>query len=73
MQFKFNRRRYGYHTYTWAFVIHNNEWLSLGDPWPGVNWPKKELEKFGRIAIEEQKTLDASIDTTPESLVLSEI
>lgn len=54
MEFSFDRRRYGTTTYTWAFVKHNNEWLSLGDPWPAVRWPKKELDKFGKLAIAEK-------------------
>lgn len=58
MEFKFERRRYsGRMTYTWAYVKHNGEWLSLGDPWPGVQWKRSELEKFGRLAIAEKTNL----------------
>lgn len=41
--FRFVRRRYGRRTYTWASVQVGMRWVSCGDPWPGVNWPKKEL------------------------------
>lgn len=51
MRFSFERRRYGSRTFTWAFVWHNDAWLSLGDPWPATTWPKKQLEKYGLLAI----------------------
>ena len=61
MEFQFERRRYGTTTYTWAFVKHNGEWLSLGDPWPAVRWPKKELDKYGKLAIAEKSGFRLSI------------
>jgi hypothetical protein len=52
MEFSFDRRWYGKGIcYTWAFVMHAGEWVSLGDPWPAARWPKKELEKWAIIAI----------------------
>lgn len=36
----FERRRYGRQFYCWA---HHPEYGSLGDPWPGTNWPKASL------------------------------
>lgn len=43
-QIIFNRRRYGRTTYTWAtLIIDGDKTFSLGDPWPGINWPKKVL------------------------------
>ena len=52
----FERRRYGNTTFTWAFVQspRTGEWLSLGDPWQGVNWPKIELERLSQSAIERE-------------------
>ena len=40
----FERRRYGRKTYTWAFLSLGSERISLGDPWPGVTWPKHVLQ-----------------------------
>lgn len=41
---EFQRRRYsGRQSYCWASVYNGEEVLSLGDPWPGVNWPRREL------------------------------
>jgi hypothetical protein len=37
------RRRYGRMTYTWAEVELDGQRVSLGDPWPGVTWPKAAL------------------------------
>ena len=59
-EFQFERRRYGgRHTYTWAYVLHGGEWLLMGDPWPGVNWPRKELQ---RVAAETIKYHEAKKD-----------
>ena len=41
--FHFERRRYGKQFYCWAGVMNGCEALSLGDPWPGANWPRREL------------------------------
>lgn len=44
----FSRRRYhGKKTFCWAAVQFNEDgiWHNLGDPWPGVNWPRKALEQ----------------------------
>lgn len=52
-EYKFERRWYGKGiAYTWAWVKFAGEWISLGDPWPSKQWPKKELAKFTTIAIE---------------------
>ena len=54
MEYKFDRRWYGQGIcYTWAFVKHAGDWLALGDPWPAARWPKKELEKCAKIAIQD--------------------
>ena len=51
--FRFTRRRYGRQSYCWAEVLlPNGEWKDLGDPWPGVNWPKKALAESVRISME---------------------
>ena len=53
MKFEFERRRYDRTTYTWAFVVcSDGHWLSLGDPWPSLTWPKKELERAAEFALE---------------------
>jgi hypothetical protein len=43
----FERRRYGGGiggtTYTWAYAQINGEWQQLGDPWPCLNPPRKEM------------------------------
>lgn len=50
----FTRRRYGSTTYTWAYVQVGAQRLPLGDPWPGVNWPRKELtSEVARVVAEE--------------------
>ena len=33
-KFSFVRRRYGKTTFTWVYVQHAGERLSLGNPWP---------------------------------------
>ena len=69
MEFKFDRRWYGRGIcYTWAFVMHADEWLALGDPWPAARWPKKELEKCAKIAIEHEMP---SMEMSQPSEVLS--
>lgn len=50
-EFRFTRRRYGKTTYTWAEVKYGDRWLSLGDPWPAVNWRRSELIKAAENAI----------------------
>ncbi len=43
LTFTFQRRRYGRQSYCWANVINGCEQISLGDPWPGINFPRKAL------------------------------
>lgn len=53
LEFRFERRRYGAaHFYCWAHVKHGDQWIGLGDPWPGVHWPKAELTQAALEAIE---------------------
>ena len=52
-QFDFARRRYGNTTYTWAYVMHNGQRLSLGDPWPCVRPKQSELEAAAKEAIDK--------------------
>ena len=50
---EFSRRRYANrHTYTWAYLVLDDEWISLGDPYPGVHWRRAELERAVRLALE---------------------
>lgn len=52
VQFEFTRRRYGSTTYTWAVaILPDGRRLDLGDPWPGVTWPKKELARAVKTAL----------------------
>ncbi len=40
------RRRYSNKTFTWASIVKpDGDWDSLGDPWPCLNPPKKQLEE----------------------------
>ena len=42
--FRFERRRYPNRTFTWVFVrALNEEWISLGDPWPSVTPKRSEM------------------------------
>lgn len=43
LEFKLTRRKYGHKTYTWAYVLYNGAWVSLGDPWPCITPKKSEL------------------------------
>ena len=54
-EFRFDRRRYGNTTYTWVEVKHNDEWLSLGDPWPCVTPKRSELKQAAIAAINHHK------------------
>ncbi len=40
----FTRRRYDNTTYTWAHVFIRGRFRELGDPWPSITVPRKELE-----------------------------
>lgn len=42
---RYERRRYGRMTYTWAYVVIDGEAVSLGDPYPGRVWPKRALTR----------------------------
>lgn len=37
------RRRYPGTTYTWAYIKLDGEYVGLGDPWPCINPPRKQL------------------------------
>lgn len=42
----YTRRRYGGRhgtTYTWVAVRSGDKWYDIGDPWPSINPPKKEI------------------------------
>jgi hypothetical protein len=45
------RRRYsGKKTFTWVYLKRGSSFIVLGDPWPGVNPPKREIvEELGRL------------------------
>jgi hypothetical protein len=33
-------------TITWAYLVQgDNDWIQLGDPWPCLNPPRKQLEE----------------------------
>ncbi|HNB55051.1 MAG TPA: class I SAM-dependent methyltransferase, partial [Anaerolineales bacterium] len=55
---RFNRRKYGSQTYTWAHVKSpvTGEWLSVGDPWPGTTWPQERLAESIAITLESENT-----------------
>ena len=58
---QFVRRKYGRNTYTWAnLILPDGCIVSVGDPYPGINWPKKELDK----AISETLTRQGVIQTS---------
>ncbi len=44
-EFRYDRRREGFTTYTWATArrIGSDTWVSLGDPWPCITPPWAEL------------------------------
>lgn len=54
-EFRFERRRYGNATYTWAEVKHGDAWLSCGDPWPCVTPKRSELNAAAVAAINQHK------------------
>mgnify|MGYP001241776285 CR=1 FL=1 len=39
----FERRKYGKTTFTWVKMWNKDHWITLGDPWPVKNPPKKEV------------------------------
>jgi len=45
---EFERRRYGSGSFfTWAYIVsESGEYLSLGDPWPAVQFPINELKRM---------------------------
>lgn len=56
LEYRFERRRYGRSAfYTWAYVRSGDRWISLGDPWPGVHWPKKALAAAASSALGRAK------------------
>lgn len=49
---RLERRRYGRVTYRWAFVdTRDGIAIQLGDPWPGINWPRDVLDALVRAAL----------------------
>lgn len=55
LTFTFERRRYGSGAntqfYCWASVLNGHQSVSLGDPWPASNWPKRELMPWAMKAL----------------------
>jgi hypothetical protein len=49
----YTRRRYGRNTtYCWAHVkTADGSSISLGDPWPGINWPKDVVVPLALAAL----------------------
>jgi hypothetical protein len=51
-----SRRRYGRHSYCWAEVqAPDGTMLSLGDPWPAINWPRRVLEEAATSALDKYR------------------
>ena len=49
---RLERRRYGRATYCWATVdAPDGALIALGDPWPGINWPRDVLDPLARAAL----------------------
>lgn len=49
---RLERRRYGRATYCWAYVdTPDGISIALGDPWPGINWPRDVLDPLVRAAL----------------------
>ena len=59
LEFRFERRRYERTTYTWAEVLHNDVWYSLGDPWPCVTPKRSDLYTTAQYVI-QYETLKAT-------------
>lgn len=58
----FERRRYGNTTYTWAYLTDGvSSSIELGDPYPAVRFPKKELDERVRRALEEIRRREAGL------------
>jgi hypothetical protein len=61
----FARRRYSNGAcFCWATVATpDGEVISLGDPWPGMQWPKAELERAvsAALAAHAQRKLVATL------------
>lgn len=49
----FTRRRYGQTIYTWV-SYYSLGWVDLGDPWPCVNPPEREI----KVAIAKRENVD---------------
>jgi hypothetical protein len=58
----FERRRYGRQTFTWAFVTlpGETERLSLGDPWPCLRPPRKEIDAAVALVIAARSRIEDS-------------
>jgi hypothetical protein len=56
----FSRRRYGRGEsttiYTWADVLVDGAWWSLGDPWPCINPPREQLRREVRRVLSGVET-----------------
>lgn len=55
----YERRRYSNCTFTWAYAKIGGKWVLLGDPWPCINPPRKQME--GEI---QRTTAATAIPTT---------
>jgi len=42
---RFQRRRYGYINYTWAYATIDGQEYQLGDPYKGLHWSKRALRE----------------------------
>jgi hypothetical protein len=61
LTFHFERRRYGTSFYCWAYVLNGREQVSLGDPWPGSQWPRRELMPAAMVALMGKVIVPAAI------------
>ena len=51
VKISFVRRRYGRTTYTWLHAFINGAWDTIGDPWPCLNPPKREIKEALKCAV----------------------
>ena len=52
---RFERRRYGRTTFTWAYAQVSTDTILLGDPWPCVTPARRELEQAVRVFVLGEK------------------
>jgi hypothetical protein len=62
LEFRFERRRYERTTYTWAEVLHNGVWYSLGDPWPCITPSRSDLYKTAHYVIKYEELKAAGMN-----------